>query len=200
MAAFIENLQERWNRMNPREQGLVLVLGTALSIGVISLLITKIQSGMEEIEAKNKKSRKALIALSSYRDAKAVMKSTNTGSDISIPDKAKELDRHMDDIISELKLESPTYPALKKTTIGKYEELSFSIKLKSLDILQLTTLLEKIETKSSLVVLKKLRIDKNFRNGKKLDLDFTVATYRNLPKKDGKKEGSKKKGREFDES
>lgn len=176
MAASFQGARDRWDRMNPREQGLVLVLGITLIVCIIAALVARIQGGMEDLEKSNAEARKALNSLAIYRNAKA--RADGTSTDVKVPDKAVELDSYLENIISELELTSPTYPALKTTPVGTYEELSFEIQLKGLSIENLTQLLEKIETGSKLVVVKKLNIDQNFRDKEKLDLDFTVATYK----------------------
>tara|TARA_R110002096_G_scaffold44526_13_gene120447 strand:- start:15164 stop:15706 length:543 start_codon:yes stop_codon:yes gene_type:complete len=162
--------------MNPREQRLVLALGITLAFCLVYALVAKIQGGMEDLETSNAQSRKALHSLAIYRNAKA--KAGGTSADVSIPEKALELDSYLENIISELELTSPTYPALKVTRIGIYEELSFEIELKGLSIESMTQLLEKVESGSKLVVVKELSVDRNFRDKEKLDLQFTVATFK----------------------
>ena len=176
MAARIGGARDRWDRMNTREQRLVLVLGITLVICIVAALVAKIQGGMEDLEKSNAEARKALRSLAIYRNAKA--RSEGSGAGVEIPKKAVELDSYLENIISELELASPTYPALKVVQVGTYEELSFAIQIKGLSIQNLTQLLEKIESGSKLVVVKELNIDRNFRDKEKLDLDFTVATYK----------------------
>ncbi len=176
MAVNLGGAQDRWDRMNSREQRLVLALGITLIICIVYALVSKIQSGMTDLEKSNAKARKALQSLAVYRNAKA--RAAGTGSDIKIPDKAIELDSYLENIISDLELTSPTYPALKAVRVGAYEELSFDIELKGLSIESMTQLLEKVEKGSKLVVVKELSIDRNFRDKEKLDLEFTVATFK----------------------
>ena len=176
MAANLEGARDRWDRMNPREQRLVLALAITLAFCLVYALVAKIQGGMEDLEKSNAQSRKALHSLAIYRNTKA--KAGGTSADVSIPEKALELDSYLDNIISELELTSPTYPALKVTRIGIYEELSFEIELKGLSIESMTQLLEKVESGSKLVVVKELSVDRNFRDKEKLDLQFTVATFK----------------------
>lgn len=176
MAASIDGLRERWERMNPREQRLVVALSATLVVCIIVAMVAKIQSGMDDIETKNAESRKALRSLAVYRNAKA--RAAGTGLEVTVPDKALALDSYMEGIISELSLTSPTYPVLKEDRVGEYVELSFEVALKGLDILQLTELLEKVESGSKLVVIKELNIDRNFRDKEKLDLEVTVATFK----------------------
>lgn len=190
MAASLEGARDRWDRMNTREQRLVLVLGIAIVICLIAALVAKIQGGMEDLEKSNAEARKALRSLAVYRNAKARVE--GTGMDVKIPEKAVELDSYLENIISELELTSPTYPALKTVEVGTYEELSFEIQLKGLSIEKLTKLLEEIESGSKLVVVKELNVDRNFRDKEKLDVDFTVATYRT--KTDDKEEKTDEDG------
>lgn len=178
MAASIDGLRARWERMNPSEQRLVTILGVTLVVCVVVALVAKIGSRMDDIEKKNVESRKALRTLAVVRNAKA--KATSTGAEIAIPDKALALDSYLEGIISELELTSPTYPAPKEAISGDYAELSFQVQLKGLNIYQLTQLLERIESGSKLVVLKELFVDTNFRDKEKLDVEFKIATYQKV--------------------
>jgi type II secretory pathway component PulM len=188
MAASIDGLRERWERMNPREQRLLALLGAALIIGIIGTLVGSLQSGMADIEKKNAESRKALRSLAVHRNAKAL--SDDTGPKVEIPDKAVALDSYLEGIISELGLTSPTYPALKENKVGQFIELSFEVKVKALDLASLSELLQRIETGSKLVVIKELNIDPVFKSQEKLDLTMTVATYQTVNKKKEEKSES----------
>ena len=193
MATTMDGLRERWERMNPREQRLAIAFSLTVVIAIVVAMVAKIQSGMAEIEAKNAESRKALVALALYRNAKAG--SADNSVEIEIPerDKAVALDIYLEGIISELDLTLPTVPALKEDIKGDYVEQSFEITLKGLDLTQTTLLLEKIETGNKLVVVKEINIDRNFKDKKKLNLVVRVATYRMADEKDGKGKKKKKK-------
>lgn len=191
MAASIDGLRERWERMNTREQRLVVALSVTLIVCLVLAMVAKIKSGMAEIEEKNADSRQALLALASHRNAKA--SAVGPGSDVKVPEKALALDTYLEGIISELELTSPTYPALNEEAIGDYVELSFEVAFKGLNITQMTQLFEKIESGSKMVVVKELNIDRHFRDQEKLNIEFTVATYQQKAKKDKKgKKGGKK--------
>jgi hypothetical protein len=195
MAASFDGLRERWERMNQREQRLMLALGITFVICIIGAMVFKIQDGMAAIEAKNAESRKALRSLAVYRNAKA--KAKVSGTSVAIPEKAIELDSYLESIISNLELTSPTYPALKSDTKGEYVELSFSVKLKGLSIVQLKDFLQQVEKGSKLVVIKEIEVDRNFRDKEKLDLDVTVATYK---KEGAKSEDSEDEGSDGEDS
>ncbi len=194
MALTLDGARDRWDRMNASEQRLVLILGTTIIVGLIALMVGRIQSGMDGIEKSNTKARKALRSLAVYRNAKA--KAAGSGSNVTIPEKAVELDSYLENIVSDLSLTSPTYPALKTAQVGIYEELSFEVEFKALSIEVLSDLLEKIESGSKLVIIKELVIDTNFRDKEKLDLEMTVATFKapTTEKDDDKDDGDKKEG------
>ncbi len=194
MAASLDGLRERWERMNSREQRLVVALSIILVVCLVVAMVAKIQSGMAEIEQKNADSRQALLSLANYRNSKA--KATGPASSVKIPDQAVALDTYLEGIISELALTIKSYPAPKKEPMGDYVEVSFQVSLKGLDITQTTQLLEKIESGSKLVVVKEINIDRNFRDKEKLNLEVTVATYQKVEKEEDNKKGSKKKSKE----
>lgn len=175
MAATLEGLRDRWERMNPREQRLMTALGITLVFCLIAAMVFSVQDGMEELAEKNEQSRKALRALKAYRAAKA-----REGADavaVKIPEEAESLDTYIEGIIKELGLESPTYPKLKVDPKGSYVEKTFTLSLKKLSIEELTGFLERVETGSQVVVVKALEVERHFRDKEKLDVEVTIATY-----------------------
>ncbi len=197
MAAAMDNLRDSWERRNPSEQRLIVIAGLVFAALIVYVMVSKVTSGMAEIEAQNEESRKALYTLSLYRNAKAKAKAAgDVGSTVAIPDTAIALDTYLNDILKEMEITSPTFPELRENPLGEFVELSFSIDLKGLAIGDVSEFLERVETGSQLVVVKELNIDRSFRDKEKLDLELTVATYK---KKEKEKKKAKKDGEDDSE-
>lgn len=173
MANPIDSLRDRWELMPPRERRLVSVLVITIVVGVAFYVAFGIRDGLTALESKNQQKREALRALALYRAGSAAA----TQNVVEIPDSATKLDRYIDGIIQQLGIESPRYPQPKDAKKGKYVERSFKVKLDKLSITQLKDLLERIETRSKVVIVKELHIKVNFREKEKLDVDMVVATY-----------------------
>lgn len=172
--SVINNLRDRWERMNPRERKLMLALGITFVICIFGWLGFTAKDYMGAIEAKNDASRKALRALAQHRAGAAQQASRKQ---VEIPASPVSLDSYLEDIVNELGLESPTYPAPKSAEKGEFDEWSFKVELKELSIYEVKDFLERVETKSDVVVIKELRLKQNFRKDDKLDLEVIVATY-----------------------
>jgi hypothetical protein len=100
------------------------------------------------------------------------------GLPAKITTEAIKLDSYIDEIIGQLKLQSPAYPSKKETPKGEYIEVTMDIRLpKPVTVYELSDLLEKIETKDPKVIVRDLNIRKNFAEKNKLDVSLVVATY-----------------------
>lgn len=177
MAINVDGMRDRWERMNPREQRLLMLLGIALVVCLVAAVVFYIQNGMAATKRQNDESREALRALEVYRNAKAEAERATSGAAVAFPKKALELDSYLDDIITELQLESPTYPKVKKKTKDSFTEASIEVKLRGLTIQQLADFFERVESRSPFVAVTALNIDTNFKDKEKLDLDFTITTF-----------------------
>lgn len=177
MAASLEKFRDRWERMAPRERMLLGALAATLVVCLFVWVGLSIRNGLNEIETKNDLSRDALRALAQYRSGQATQASK--GPEAKITEEAVELDSYLEGIVNQLGLESPAYPSAEEEEKGGFVEISMSgIKMPDLTIYELKDLLQRIETKQRTVVIKELRIKRDFRDEEKLDVEMTVATYR----------------------
>ena len=185
-----EGLRDRWEGMQERERRLLVVLGVTLAVSLFAWVGYTIRDGLTAIEQKNDLARDALIALAQHRSSGG----TNAkGGNVEIPADGVKLSRYLETIIKDLGLKSPTYPQEKVTTKNGFSEASFSIRMDQLTVHQLKDLLEKIETKNPVVIVKEVKI-KRLRNDKeKLDVTLTVSTFKKASK-DKKSSGSGEEG------
>lgn len=183
-AKGMDSLRERWERITPREQKLVILLGlTAVGIA-LALVGFAISDGLSAREAKNKRTRHALSLLREVRAAGAD-RSVDTPQ-VKIPDQPTELESYLEEIGKEVGVPIPGYSPRPKATKGKFTEVSTRIEVRGITILELKDLLEQIETKSKVVVVTNLHVKRHFRDMDKLDVDMVVSTFY----RDNKSEGS----------
>lgn len=179
-----EGLRDRWEGMQERERRLVLILGVTLGVCLFLWVGFTIRDGLAAIEDKNEMTRDALIALQQHRASGG---NARAGA-IEIPSEELKLSRYLETIIKELSLKSPAYPQEKLTTKNGYTEASFSIKMDDISIYELKDLLEKIETRSKVVVVRDLKIKRKLKDKEKLDVTLSVSTFKKAGKKEKKKD------------
>lgn len=169
-----DGLKERWERMAPRERKLVGLLGVTFVVCVVAWVGVTVTDGLGAIEKRNRDARSALSALEGFRASGA---GRDKAEVVVIPPQPIELSTYVDEIVREIKAQSPAYPAPKQSERGKYTESTMRVTLKDLTVYQAKDLLEKLETKSKVVVVRELKIKRSFRDKEKLDVDLTIATY-----------------------
>ncbi len=187
-AKGMDRLRERWERITPREQKLVMLLG-ATAVGIVLALIGfAINDGLRAREVKNDQTRRALALL---RDVRAAGAQRNLDTpQVKIPDEPVELESYLEEIGKEVGVAIPGYSPRPKATKGKFTEVSTRIEIRGITILELKDLLEKIETKSKVVVVTNLHIKRHFREEDKLDTEMVVSTYYREGKTEGGGESS----------
>jgi hypothetical protein len=195
MAARMEGIQDRWERITPRERGLVILLGLTM----VGLLLTwvgyTIRDGLAGREKRNEAARSALEALAEYRTNAAQV--SGTGPTVKIPEEAVELEEYLEKISTDVGIKIPGYSSRPGAAKGKFMEKSTKIEINGLSILELKDLLEKIESESKLVVITELHIKRHFRDHDKLDVDLVVATYYQKPEEgSGGEASAEKNGKE----
>ena len=190
MAPTLEQLRDKWDRITPREQLLVGVLGASAVVIALLWVAFTIRDGLDAIETKNQRTRDALGALDRWRvDAD---KKKPSGPKVVIGKDAVNLTSYLDKIAEEVGLTIPGYTRRPPATKGKYTELSTRISIRGVTVQELKDFLERVEGKNKLVVIIDLQVKHNFRSrtGEKLDLDLVVATYKQAEvKAEDKKEG-----------
>ncbi len=194
MAARMEGLRERWERITPRERGLVILLGvTAIGI-LLSWVGVTISNGLDSIAKKNDRTRSALTSLAQYRVSQA--QARDTGPRVKIGTQPIELEEYLEKISNEVGIKIPGYSSRPEVAKGQYMEKSTQIEVRGLSILELKDLLEKIESQSKLVVITELQIKRHFREHDKLDVELTVATYYQKGEDEESSDDAEKSGKE----
>jgi type II secretory pathway component PulM len=192
MSALSERARDFWDRISPRERGLVILLGVAAPVVIAIWLGLAIGDGLAKMEAHNDKLRKALVIVA---DLKARGPQTAT-DDVAanIPPEPIGLETYLSNAATvagfTLKGVSPRTPVSR----NGFTTSSVSLRVSDVNLDQLKKFLQEIETKSKYVVVTKLEIKhQSFKDKDKLEANLDVSTYAR-PKAAGEAAGSGAEG------
>jgi type II secretory pathway component PulM len=176
MSAVSERARDFWDRISPRERGLVMIAAVVAPLTLVIWLGLAIGDGLAGMQARNDKMRKALAVLADL--------------------KARGPRQPVDDVVSGMPVEPlslETYLSNAATTAGfvlkgttprnpvtrnGFVTASVSLNASDLTIEQLKKFLQEIETKSKYVAITRLDITRREYKGKdKLDVAMEVSTY-----------------------
>ena len=176
MSAVSERARDFWDRISPRERGLVMFAAVAAPLTIVIWLGLAIGDGLSGMQARNDKMRKALAVLADL--------------------KARGPKQPVDDIVAGMPLEPlglETYLSnaataagfvLKATTprnpVIRNGFITNSVGMSNLDvnIEQLKKFLQEIETKSKYVAITRMDITRrDFKGKDKLEASLEVSTY-----------------------
>jgi len=176
MSAVSERARDFWDRISPRERGLVMIAAVAAPLTLVIWLGLAIGDGLASRQTRNDKMRKALAVLADL--------------------KARGPRQPADDVVSGMPVEPlslETYLSNAATTAGfvlkgttprtpvtrnGFVTASVSLNANDLTIEQLKKFLQEIETKSKYVAITRMDISRKEYKGKdKLDVAMEVSTY-----------------------
>ena len=171
-----EHARDFWDRISPRERGLVLLAAIAAPLTIVIWLGMAIGDGLSNMEARNDKMRKALSVLAEL--------------------KARGPQQPVDDVVAGMPLEPlslETYLSNAAQTAGfvlkgttprtpttrnGFVTSSVTLSVSDLTLDQLEKFLQAVETKSKYVAVTRLEIQRRDYKGKdKLDASLEVSTY-----------------------
>jgi type II secretory pathway component PulM len=176
MSAVSERARDFWDRISPRERGLVMIAAVVAPLTLVIWLGFAIGDGLAGMQARNDKMRKALAVLADL--------------------KARGPRQPVDDVVSGMPVEPlslETYLSNAATTAGfvlkgttprnpvtrnGFVTASVSLNASDLTVEQLKKFLQEIETKSKYVAITRMDIARKEYKGKdKLDVAMEVSTY-----------------------
>ena len=176
MSAVSERARDFWDRISPRERGLVMIAAVVAPLTLVIWLGLAIGDGLAGMQARNDKMRKALTVIADL--------------------KARGPSHPVDDVVSGMPVEPlslETYLSNAATTAGfvlkgttprtpvtrnGFVTASVSLNANDLTIEQLKKFLQEIETKSKYVAITRMDISRKEYKGKdKLDVAMEVSTY-----------------------
>ncbi len=175
MAAF-DKVRDKWQAISPREQRMVVLLGVSFVLVMIIYVSLQIRDGLNRLEVKNAKSRKALHTLTSY---KAQARSTVTGDDPSklIGPEAVKLESYIYKAGEKANVTVPGVNTRGPSPKGSFIAHAATVEIRELNITQIKDFLEAIETENKIVLVSSVQIRRNFRDKEKLDLNLEVVTW-----------------------
>ena len=187
MSAFTDKARDFWDRISPRERKLVVVLAIVTPITLAIWLGFSIQDGLEAMEARNDRMRKALDVVA---DMRARGQTHDNVDDVvaKMGTESLSLDTYLNKAAEKakftLKSTSPHTPVQKNGFITT----SVSASLDKLTIEQVRAFLQTLETDSKVVAVTHLELRKDWKEKDKLQVNIEVSTYAKEPPPKG--EGS----------
>jgi type II secretory pathway component PulM len=171
-----EHARDFWDRISPRERGLVLIAAVAVPLTLVIWLGMAIGDGLSSMEAHNDKMRKALnvIAELKARGPQQPVDDVVNG----MPVEPLSLETYLTNAAQTagfvLKGTTPRNP----TTRNGFVTNSVTLSVSDLTLDQLEKFLQAVETKSKYVAITRLDITRRDYKGKdKLDATLEVSTY-----------------------
>jgi hypothetical protein len=194
MSAISERARDFWDRISPRERGLVVIAAIAAPLTIVIWLGLAIGDGLANMEARNEKTRKALGMIS---DLKARGPRQPADDLIAgMPVEPLALETYLTNAATtagfQLKGTTPRNPITRNGFVTN----SVTLNATDLTLEQLKRFLQEIETKSRYVGVTHLEITRREYKGKdKIDASLEVSTYakESQKKPDGGDAGSGEK-------
>jgi hypothetical protein len=188
MSSISDKARDFWDRISPRERTLVVVAAIAVPLTIIVWLALSIHDGLTAMEARNDKTRKALVVL---EDMKA--RGTQQQSDDVVATMGVEpisLDTYLSSAAQKagftLRGTTPRNPVPRNGFVTN----SVSCQVSDLSIEQFKKFLQEVETGSKTVLVTRLDVRRDFKNKEMIDATLEVSTYSKEPPPKGEGGGS----------
>jgi Tfp pilus assembly protein PilO len=175
MSAISERAKDFWDRISPRERRLVVLAAIAVPITIAVWLGFSIKDGLENMERRNEKMRRALAVLTDLRARPA----DSGDNDIvkTMGPEPQSLDTYLDNAAKKagftIKATTPHNPVSR----NGFTTSSVSLNVDDLELDKLKIFLQEIETMSKIVVITSLETQRDRRDRTKVDAKLVVSTY-----------------------
>jgi len=177
--ALVDTVRDKWDNITPRERKMVVLLGISSAVIVVLFLAFAISDGLDSLEARNQKMRKALVVLADLK-ARGANKPTDDPTAL-IGTTPLSLPSYLDPIADRAGFKIPQTTPRQPVTKGEFTIDAVYIEPRDLTINQVKDLLEGIES-NKVVQITSLTVTRNFRDKDKLDLRLEVETYSRVAK------------------
>src|SRR4051812_22072556 len=196
MSAITDKASDFWARISPRERRLVVIAAVAVPLTIAIWLGLAIRDGLDAMNTRNAKARKALVALADLRargqtheqvdDVVATMGTEPLSLDTYLSNAAKKAKFDLKSTIT------PRQPVSRNGFVTNTSTLT----LDNMTIEQLRDFLQEVETASKVVAITHIDMRRDFRDKDKIDVNLEVSTYsKEKPAQpEGSAAGSDKKG------
>lgn len=177
MSAVSERARDFWDRISPRERGLVMIAAVVAPLTLMIWFGLAIGDGLASRQARNDRMRKALTVLADLRARGGVHQQADDVVS-GMPVEPLSLETYLSNAATTagfvLKGTTPRTPV----TRNGFVTASVSLNASDLTIEQLKKFLQEIESKSKYVAITRLDIARKDYKGKdKLDVSMEVSTY-----------------------
>jgi len=190
MSAITDRARDFWDRISPRERRLVLIAAIAVPITIAIWLGLAIRDGLVNMEARNQKTRKALVVLADLRARGETGRPKGDDVVAMMGTEPLSLPTYLDNAAKKasftLKSTSPHPPVPRNGFVTN----SVSCTLDDLTIEQLKTFLMEVEQGSKVVAVTHIDLRRDFRDKAKLDVNLEVSTYSKEPPAKGEGSGA----------
>jgi hypothetical protein len=176
MSTIRDRARDFWDRISPRERRLVVLGAIVAPITLALWLGFAIHDGLDAMEARNMKARKALNVLADMR----ARGQTHAAADdtAAIPSEPLSLDTYLNNAAKKAKFEL-------KSTISPHQAVSkngfvtnsSSLSLDHMSIGELKDFFGAIETDSRAVAITHLELRRDFRDKDKMSATVEVSAY-----------------------
>lgn len=177
MSAVSERARDFWDRISPRERGMVVAAAIVAPLTLVIWLGLAIGDGLSSMQTRNDRMRKALTVLA---DLKARGGPKQPADDLvaGMPVEPLSLETYLSNAATTagfvLKGTTPRNPV----TRNGFLTASVSLNVSDLTLDQLKKFLQEVETKSKYVAVTRMEITRREYKGKdKLDAALEVSTY-----------------------
>jgi hypothetical protein len=176
MSAMSERARDFWDRISPRERGLVVLAAVAAPLTIVIWLGLAIGDGLSSMEARNDKMRRALVVLADLK-ARGPRKPVDDLT-AGMPTEPISLETYLTNAATTagfvLKGTTPRTPV----TRNGFTTATVTLTVSDLTLDQLKKFLQEVETKSKYVATTRLEITRrDYKSKEKLDASLEVSTY-----------------------
>jgi type II secretory pathway component PulM len=179
MSSISEKARDFWDRISPRERGLVVMAGIAVPLTIAVWLGLAIHDGLGNMEARNTKMRKALVVLEDLKARGPREPADDVVSTMGV--EPISLDTYLTNAAQkagfQLKGTTPRNAVIRNGFVTN----SVACQVNDLTIAQFKGFLQEIETASKVVVVTRLDVRRDFKTKELLDATLEVSTYSKEP-------------------
>jgi type II secretory pathway component PulM len=188
MSNVSDKARDFWDRISPRERRLVVLAAVAVPLTIIVWLGLSIGDGLSNMEARNEKTRKALLVLEDLKARGPAQPTDDVVATMGV--EPLSLDTYLTNAAQKagftLKGTTPRNAVVRNGFVTN----SVSCQISDLTIDQFKKFLQEVETGSKVVVVTRLDIRRDFKAKEKLDATLEVSTYSKEPPPKGDSSGS----------
>lgn len=171
-----DRARDFWDRISPRERKLVILLGVAAPIILAVFLGLQIKDGLDDIDARNAKTRRALVVLTDLRARGPIQPTDDVVSTMGV--EPLSLDTYLRNAATKAGFPiKGTITPRQAVTRNGFVTNSVSISLDDLELEKVKAFLQEVETASKVVVVTNLDIKRDFKDKTLVDTKLEVSTY-----------------------